>query len=218
MQQELIQMKLDEQSVIKEIRQLEEDLNELKYMGKDHQKLFQNELNTLNNINIILKKKEEEFSKVNINWEDENEIKHVLRLRVKDLEKKLEEKENEANLVIERVENSKGNQKVLKGKLEMCEFRLKEHDEKSSMIEEIRKRTVEEILKKETKYKDELMKEAQEKTDLSDELKKLAYRVKAMQECLSDKNDQIENIDQKISELIKIRKKMGRNQQPGIRC
>lgn len=205
---ELIKMRMEEQRAMKDITNLQDTLRDLQDSRIGNKKFFQIETKALLSVKDILREKEEEFEKFKIQYEDENEIKNVLMMRIKDLENQLKVKEEETEEVCTKLENIKINQNSFKEKIEETNLRIKAISENHNRIENIRRKSVQITLEKETEYKAELIKEAHEKQELSQELKKLAYKVKSMQECLCDKNTQIENIDQKIGELIKIRRKM----------
>lgn len=78
--------------------------------------------------------------------------------------------------------------------------------ESYNIIQKLRQDSINSTVDKESIYKSELTRECQEKEQLKDRLKQIAYKVKAMQECLSFKNEQIGSIDVKIAELVRIRK------------
>lgn len=205
----LVKMKIEEESAMNEISQLQEEIQELHRQMEEQKQELKNESQELFQLEPSLTQKKNELEELKITVLDETEIKTVLNERMKGIELKGEQVLREITDFENEIFSLRSKEKMIERELGEFEAREKVLMDNIERVGEEKQRVVEENHEKELGYKRELLKEEEEKENFERDLDIMKVKIGDLEDLVRCKEQEVLKLDNKISELVKIRKEIG---------
>lgn len=144
---------------------------------------------------------------------DEIQVKQVLMDRIKELEGRQESKREGKFDADNQIMKSQQRQLELMGQLKLVDDQMNSISQKLKFVESQKKERVTEMMKNELSYKTMLIQGESDKNTLKQEAEELKNKLVSMVKLFESRDSQMSKIDQKIDELIRLRKEITANKE-----
>ena len=207
---QITQMRIEEQSTIKQIQALKQSIENLKQNHDDYRREFKQNAENLLNYKQIMAEKEILMKELTEKNEDENEIKNVLMIRIRDLEDASKKEEGSNHDLEKKILDLKNSQDIKLKNYQEISMKVNSLEDKFKDLQEDERRETEQNYKRERIFKQEIEREEDEKRKLEHENENLKLKIQKLQSLIGKEDEQLGMVDSKIAELIRMRLLMER--------
>lgn len=203
-----MERKQKEKKILSEIGLLKLDLESLKENHEEYRNNIKVDCQLSIELQTIIEEKQKLVDIAREKCDDETQIKNVLMMRIKDLEALQDQKMN--NQYDYETEIITVQQKISdhSGIIQITEDQISSLGTRCNFLETNKKEQVDQILKKENMYKEQILNAQKEKQELRQTAEDYKNRVENMNKLLGVRDTQMNQIDLKIDQLIRLKQEL----------
>lgn len=211
-----VERKLKEKNKMSEIRELQLTMESLKQNHEEHRTNLKSEAVDMIELAQAYEEKVKLLQIAKEKCSDDSQIKNVLMMRIKDLESVQNTKQTDKYNYDHDILVVQQRQSDALGCIKLLEDQMGNLGPRFSYVETSKKELINESTKKELRYKEELLRSEHHKIELREEAEILKNKIIALHKVLDNRDSSMNKIDQKIEELIKLRKDLSYNRDRDI--